>query len=112
LDEKKKGIFIEESIKTRFDLSWNEKAVLVQIIYMSSGVSMYPINNTTLSKQLGIRERTIKQILTSLFDKKEIMYMRKNQHSPQRFILLYNKATITKYERYGFANNMILEYQK
>ena len=108
----KKGIFIEESIKTRFDLNWNEKVVLAQVKFLSNGTALKPINNTTLSKQLGISDRTIKSILTSLFNKKEIMFMRKTKYSPLRYITLYNKATITRFEHQGLINNMILEYKK
>ena len=111
-EEKKKGIFIDDDIATRFDLTWNEKIVYITIKYLNGGVSMLPISNAYLSKRLGIEERTIRSVLKSLYEKRLIMFQRKSPHSAQRFVLLYNKATITQYKRYGLSKQMILDYKE
>lgn len=108
--EKKKGLFIEEELVNRFDLTWNEKVVYVQIRYLTSGVGLLPINNKTLSKKLGIEERTIRAVLASLFEKKLIMFKRKSLHSRTRYVMPYDKRTIFIYKQRGSEDGLQLEY--
>ena len=106
-----KGIFIPDEIMRDFSLSWNEKAVLTQIAYLTNNFTLYPINNLTLSAMLGIEERTIRSILSSLFNKKKIMFKRKTLHSRTRYVMLYDKNTIKRYQ-YEKNPQLKLEYKE
>ena len=108
-----KGIFIESKIAERIDLSWNEKAVYSQITFINkpNGASVRFISNIELSKTLGIDERTVRNVLKNLYEKKLIMYQRNGLHDRQRILLPYNKATI-RLAKSGLLDNHPIDYKE